>query len=308
MKAPRAATQRRHVAEQKLGNQPTIRAGSPKKPKAGAEDNLRVANNTPVELRASFRASRNMSFHLPGIVPFGNLNALVFMSFESVKAILDTRQFAALIGLDEDTWLEAKGRNPYDFATPAGRYELAKDITAFANAEGGIVLVGLTTTLAADAQTERITAHDLCPQGDFDAPQYLGIIKEHIYPRIRDLKIYWLPVNDEGTHGLGVIEVPPQSPNQKYFLIAKVVDSGTELKQIVFGIAKRNDSSNDPFTIAELYKYTQSGKHPVPQTLARVEAKLDAFIEAQARPTVPTRTPNEVYNERTARILDDDSV
>jgi len=138
--------------------------------------------------------------------------------------------------------------------------------------------------------------------------QYLGIIKEHVYPAIRDLKVYWLPVNAEATQGLGVIEVQPQSASHKFFLIAKVVDSGAELKQIVFGIAKRNDSSNDPFTIAELYKYTQSGKHPVPQTLARVEAKLDALIEAQTRPAPPTKTPDEVYDERTARILDDDSL
>ena len=74
------------------------------------------------------------------------------MSLKSIKTILDTRQFAALIGLDEDTWLEAKGRNPYDFTTPAGRYELAKDASAFANAEGGILLVGLTTAPAADAK------------------------------------------------------------------------------------------------------------------------------------------------------------
>ncbi|MGB6875600.1 MAG: ATP-binding protein [Candidatus Acidiferrales bacterium] len=228
------------------------------------------------------------------------------MSFETIKRILDNRQFVALIGRDEDTWLEAKGRNPYDFATPAGRYELAKDVTAFANAEGGILLIGLTTAPAAETKTDRITAHDLCPQAEFDVAQYSGIIKEHVYPALRDLKIYWLPVNDEATHGLGVIEVPPQSQNQKYFLMAKVVDSGVELKQIVFGIAKRNDSSNDPFTIAELYKYTQNGKHSVPQTIARVEAKLDAFIEARTRPAAPTKTPGEVYDERTARILDND--
>jgi len=231
---------------------------------------------------------------------------LVLMSFETIKTILDTRQYAALIGLDEDTWLEAKRRNAYDLATPAGRYELAKDTTAFANSEGGILLVGLTTAPAADAKTERITAHDLCPQAEFDAGQYLGIIKEHVYPAIRGLKIYWLPVNAEATHGLGVIEVPPQNPTLKYFLIAKVIDSGAALRQIVFGIAKRNDSSNDPFTIAELYKYTQSGKHPVPQSLARVEAKLDAFIEAQTRPAA--KTPDETYAERAARILGDNSL
>lgn len=228
------------------------------------------------------------------------------MSFESIKTILDARRYDALIGLDEDTWLEAKRRNAYDLTTPAGRYELAKDATAFANAEGGILLVGLTTVPAADAKTDRITAHDLCPQADFDAGQYLGIIRAHVYPPIRDLKAYWLPVNAEATRGLGVIEVPPQSLNLKYFLVAKVVDSGAELKQIVFGIAKRNDSSNDPFTIAELHKYTQSGKNPVPQTLARVEAKLDAFIEAQTR--AAAKTPNETYAERAERILGDDSL
>jgi hypothetical protein len=226
------------------------------------------------------------------------------MSFESIKNILDARQFTALIGLDEDMWLEAKGRNPYDFDTPVGRYEFAKDTSAFANAEGGILLVGLTTSPAADAKTERITAYDLCPPAEFDAGRYLGIIKEYVYPAIKDLKIYWLPVNAEATHGLGLIEIPPQSPNQKYFLMARVVESGAELKQIVFGIAKRNDSSNDPFSIADLYKYTQNGKHPVPQTLARVEAKLDAFIDAQTRPKA--RTPDETYAERMARVLGDD--
>jgi hypothetical protein len=230
------------------------------------------------------------------------------MSFESIKALLDAGQFATLIGLDEDTWLEAKRRSPYDFATPAGRYELAKDVTAFANSEGGFLLIGLTTTPAADAKTERITAHDLCSQTEFDGAQYVGIIKEHVYPAIKNLRAYWLPVNAAAAHGLGVVEIPPQNPSHKYFLIARVVDSGAELKQIVFGIAKRNDSSNDPFTITELYKYTQSGKHPVPLTLARVEAKLDAFVEAQSRTGAPAKTPAEVYDERIARILDNMSL
>jgi len=138
--------------------------------------------------------------------------------------------------------------------------------------------------------------------------QYLGIIKDHVYPPIKGLKVHWLPVNAEATRGLGVIEVPAQSPNLKYFLIAKVVESGTAVKQIVFGVAKRNDSSNDPFTIAELYRYTQSGKSTVPQTLARVEAKLDALAETQQRSGAPERTPDEVYAERSARILDDNSL
>ena len=157
------------------------------------------------------------------------------MSFASVKAILDAHNYAALIGLDEDTWLEAKGKNPYDFNTPYGHYELAKDVSAFANADGGILIVGLTTTRLPESKIERISAHDLCTQAEFPIEQYRGLIRTHIHPSIKGLLVHWLPVTPDGINGLGVIEVPAQSQNQKYFLNAKVVDSGTRVKQIVFG-------------------------------------------------------------------------
>jgi hypothetical protein len=143
---------------------------------------------------------------------FDNLSS-VLMSFASIKTILDNRQFDLLIGQEEDTWFEAKGRNPYDFTTLAGRYELAKDVSAFANADGGILVVGLATAPLADVQKERVTAHDLCTQAEFDVAQYQGLIKDCVYPRIRDLSIQWLSVNAEATQGLGVIEIPAQSPN-----------------------------------------------------------------------------------------------
>lgn len=230
------------------------------------------------------------------------------MSFDSIRAILDSGRFAELVGLDEDTWLEAKGRNPYDLNSPGGRYELAKDVSAFANADGGFLIVGLTTQVLLETKAERITGQDLCTQAEFEVGRYLGVIKENVHPEIKNLEIYWLPVGAAGTHGLGVVEVPPQSPNHKYFLIASVVEAGAALKQIVFGIAKRNESSNDPFTIAELYKYTQSGKHPVPQTLARLEEKIERLLQMQGRSPVAAADPERVYAERATRILKQDSV
>ncbi len=229
------------------------------------------------------------------------------MSFPSIKTILDNRAYNELIGLDEDTWLEAKGRNPYDFTTPAGRFELAKDVSAFANAEGGILIVGLATIRLPAAKTEQITGHDLCTQQEFSVEQYQGLIKELVYPAIRDLRIHWLPVNPEATHGLGIIEVPAQSPNHKYFLTAKIIESGTQIKQIVFGVARRIESSNDPLSISELHKNMQSGKNPVPQTLARVEEKLDKLLQDRMTPAEVIVPPEQIYAERAARILDEDS-
>jgi len=75
------------------------------------------------------------------------------MTFEAIKVILDTRQFDQLIGREEDAWFEAKQRSPYDLTPPTGRYELAKDVSAFANADGGLLVVGLTTTRVAETRT-----------------------------------------------------------------------------------------------------------------------------------------------------------
>jgi hypothetical protein len=230
------------------------------------------------------------------------------MTVATIKAILDSHQFNNLIGQDEDTWFEAKGNNPYDFATPVGRYELAKDVSAFANAEGGILIVGLTTALVTELRTERVTALDLCIQADFDVARYLGVIKEYVHPPIEDLNVYWIPVNAEATQGLGIIEIPVQSAKSKYFLIAKVVESGAQIKQIVFGLAKRTNSSNDPLNVAELYRHMQDGKRTVPQTLARLEEKIDGLIQSQAHSAIPHQNPDELYAERTARLLEEDAI
>jgi predicted HTH transcriptional regulator len=226
------------------------------------------------------------------------------MSFESVKAIIDRHDYASLIGLQEDAWLEAKASAPYDLDRPEGRYELAKDVAAFANGTGGIVIVGLQTTRHATTQTDEVTAYDLCAQDTFNATRYASLIGEYIHPAIEGLAVYWVSVNPEGTHGLGIIEVPPQSPDRQYFLIANTVDSGSRIRQFVFGIVRRNDSSNDPFTIAELYQYTQKGKSSLAQTLARIEDKLDAVLTQGRQIDAPD--PEEILAARVARILDED--
>jgi hypothetical protein len=50
----------------------------------------------------------------------------------------------------------------------------------------------------------------------------------------------------------------------------------------------------------------QDGKHTVPQTLARLEEKIDGLIQAQARTPAPQQSPAELYAERTARVLEED--
>jgi hypothetical protein len=228
------------------------------------------------------------------------------MSFESVKAILDAHTYDALIGLYEDAWLDAK-RTPYNLDLPVDRYELAKDVSAFANGTGGIVVVGLGTKKLETTQTEQIIEFEFCPKNAFIPHRYVSLIKDYTHPAIEGLNVYWSPVSEDGTQGLGVIEVPAQNPERQYFLIANAVDGSSKIRQFVFGIVRRNDTSNDPFTIAQLYGYTQKGKSSLPQTLTRMEEKLDAIILNQLR-RVQSVNPEEIYDERSSRILEEGAI
>ncbi len=201
-------------------------------------------------------------------------------TLDDVRAILEVRDFNSLIGLREDLFLEVKGQNPYDLTVPSGRYELAKDVSAFANTEGGYLLIGLTTTPALVERTDEISVLDLLPAANFPIARYEGIIGSHLHPRIDGLQVTW--IEDLHTPGLGIgcICVPRQVEDRKFFLIAKVVDEGETQKEIVFGIIKRKDDDNDPVPVEDLYRMMQNGRHTTAQRITGIDEKLDVLLEA----------------------------
>jgi len=74
---------------------------------------------------------------------------------------------AALVGQPESRWLDAK-KQSWALGTPAGNAEAAKDISAMANAQGGMVLIPARTTVVSgrevicevrDMPVERVDHH-----------------------------------------------------------------------------------------------------------------------------------------------------
>jgi predicted HTH transcriptional regulator len=67
-----------------------------------------------------------------------------FISPSELTAILQSGDFNRLLGGLEDDRLECKSA-PYNLDHEREKMELAKDVSALANADGGLILIGVQT-------------------------------------------------------------------------------------------------------------------------------------------------------------------
>jgi predicted HTH transcriptional regulator len=194
---------------------------------------------------------------------------------EEISKIIKEKDFSRLIGLKENLWFEAKGKEPYQFDSPGGRYELAKDVSAFANSEGGHIVIGLTHKRLENEMAEEIIGLELILKAEFDIDKYRGLIKHYIYPEIDNISITWQESTNEENKGVGHIFIPLQKGSKKHFLITKgIIVEREELKDNVVGLARRVGSSNMPISGKEIYNIMQKGKSDFAQRLSGIENML----------------------------------
>ena len=195
-------------------------------------------------------------------------------------------------------------RHPYDLDSPAGRYELGKDVSAFANNSGGFIIIGLTTEVNQAQQTETITAITPFPQEAIHPHRYISIVEEYIHPNIEHFRAAWVPTDPEQSQGIAIIEVPPQNQERQYFLITNVVEAGANIKQIVFGVVVRNGSSNEPFNESSALSLYPAGQEPhdtITRLHEREAGRSHRAISAPApgrRPRSPVRRPSSRHSRR----------
>lgn len=213
-----------------------------------------------------------------------------------VAEILHAGRIEALVGLAEGQEFEAKGAAAYDLTTPAGRYELAKDASSFANASGGLIVIGLTHAKLDNVATEVVSGLELLSQDHFNAGRYGGTLAEYVYPGIVGLNVSWAAIHSDARRGVGVILVPAQRADDKPFIVARVTEDGAALKHIVVGMARRKGPDSAPLSPVEIQDALRKGMDSTSQRLSRMDAKLDALLEA-AEP-VPEVNRDEKLRDR----------
>lgn len=194
---------------------------------------------------------------------------------DDISKIIKEKYFSKLIGLKENLWFEAKGKEPYQLDLPIGRYELAKDISAFANKEGGHIVIGLTHKRLENELAEEISGLELILEVEFDISKYSGLIKHYVYPEIDNIAVTWQESTNEKGKSIGHIFIPPQKETKKYFLITKgIIVDGENIKDNVVGLTRRIGSLNIPISGKEIYNIMQKGKSDTAQRLSEIENML----------------------------------
>ncbi|MFJ6897440.1 helix-turn-helix domain-containing protein [Streptomyces hokutonensis] len=123
-------------------------------------------------------------------------------------------QWDSILGLPETSWFDVKSAI-YAVEQAVPRAELCKDVAAMANAQGGLLLIGLQTEVV-DGR-EIVSELKPVPQGLVDPGRYRKILLEQVRPPVRDLHIEWVDCQENS--GVLVLYIPPQLSTDKPFVV-----------------------------------------------------------------------------------------
>lgn len=160
------------------------------------------------------------------------------LTAKTAVSLVKAKRAAVLVGQAERGWLECKSQ-PYP-DTEAGRFELAKDVSAFANsAGGGLIIIGLRTRSVAGrdiiATVRPIAADGRLPD------RYRKLIEHRVFPRPVGIRIE--TVSYGSGSGLLIISIPSQPAALQPFLVkGSLRDSKTVGSQIAI-FARRGDAT-----------------------------------------------------------------
>jgi hypothetical protein len=211
---------------------------------------------------------------------------------DEVLAVLADGRFDALVGIAEDESLEFK-RQPYRLDEEQQAFELAKDVSALANASaGGLLVVGFETQRTEGSSVDSVARVRTFARDLIDEPRYLDKIRQLIFPLVVGVRVEFNPESGNADRGVLAIVVPPQPDDQKYFLVAKSFTGPDGAPGWLLGISIRSFDRDRPLAIGEIHALLSRGRNIAGQldtmqaTLGQIDARTSgvAAEESNAAP------------------------
>lgn len=177
------------------------------------------------------------------------------LTLETTVGLLRSGFAVCLEEQEEGPWLEAK-QAPYRLEEDTQKYELAKDVAAFANSDsGGVIVIGARTRIVNGTDVVKKIAD--VPLGLVKRANYRRIISGRVHPQVENLDVRIVERADG--RGIAYIHVPRQRRELQPFLVAGAFVDGKISTKFV-SLPQRVGEDTTHASVAEIHSLLQAGR------------------------------------------------
>ena len=221
------------------------------------------------------------------------LNALI-------RSKLAACDFNAVIGLFESEWLDAK-ETPHHLDAAPQKRELAKDVTALANAGGGLIVLGFDCEKLPMTAGERINKVCPFPVSLVEPKRYNQILADLVHPPPHGVSVLIFENAAEDGNGVAAIVIDKSVMTEGPYLVGKMVDENDLNIGLYLGYFERKRDFIPPVSIARIQQQLSAGVQwaSIQNRLSAMETKIDALTPSRK---VPPNTTTILRPKRDMRI------
>ncbi|MGW9028600.1 ATP-binding protein [Streptomyces sp. NPDC055722] len=217
-----------------------------------------------------------------------------------ILTLLAQQRPEAIKGMTESQWVDFKSAGqagPYDLKLESKKFELAKDVAAFANAGGGLIVCGFKATRRPTDLHETVVKQTPFAKRLVNTDTYKSVIAEYVRPSV-SVHFTWYadPVDQE--LGYLVMEVEALAESDRWALVTKTLNEDGKLAKGGVAIPKRHGDDTQYLPPDEVYQLVNSGLRNGPGM------DLDLTVESGTAVDVAIAdTVTETLVERRRRVL-----
>jgi len=212
------------------------------------------------------------------------------LSVPEIEAILVSGRFDEFLGAVEDEHLDCKG-GPYQLDQDRQKMELAKDVSALANADGGFLLIGPHTEKDPAHLGDEVRRVNCFAANLVDTDQYRKVTGAWMYPSVQGVTVKWWPDATNPAEGIVSIFVPREATRDRPFLVGRVVEETGKVLGSWVGYFERIQSGVKPMSVGEVRERLKDGFRfsELDARLRGVEETLGKLVAPPPRqePAVP---------------------
>lgn len=161
-----------------------------------------------------------------------------------IVVLVRTEALSELVGARETDQADFKSK-PYDLDLNRDKQSLIADVAQFANARGGVLVIGVETVMRPNERVEVAAAVVGYTAGLIIEDRYRKVLHDRIAPLVRDIRFYFANVEGSGddSRQVAVIEVAAQHDRDKPFIVDRLVDDDDRRVTNAFGWPERSGDS-----------------------------------------------------------------